>query len=403
MQITFMALAFAIYQRRSMIAHIRVSASEQRLNYALDATSEGIWDWNLATGRIDYSTHWLRMMGYSAEEAERLGDLRKAIVHPEDSGRVQETLDACLRNETPLYECEARMRTRDGSYRHILDRGRVVELDGRGSALRMVGTFTDITLRKEMEESISKKEDQYRKIIENATDLIYEMDSTGHLIFMNPAFKTLTGYEVEEFLGRSYLDIIPEYHQEEIIRKSGIQFVKKTPTVYYETPIITKDGRELWFWQNVSLVLDRGEVTGFHVYARDITERKLAEHEIRKKEEQYRQLVENASDLIYETDANGFFTFLNPATEKVCGYRSEELMGRHFLEFIPEAHHHEISRRTGIQFVKKTPTIYYETPIIKKDGTEIWIWQSVSIVFDGDTVTGWSLRAHNRENRIEAP
>ncbi len=395
MLITLLALVFNIYLKRSRITHLKIAASEQRLRYALDATSEGVWDWNMKTNEIDYSPHWAATMGYSREDLILLGDLRRSIVHPDDLQRVQDTIEAYLQGKVPVYECEARMKTKAGAYRYTLDHGKIVEWDSDGTASRMVGTFMDISARKEMEEDIRKKESQYREFVENASDMIYEMDASGYFRFINPAAARLCGYTAEEFMGKHYLDLIPQNYHKDIIRKSGIQFVNKISTVSYETPLLTREGIQVWVWHSVSLIIEEDTIKGFRVVARDITDRKMAEEELKRKEEQYRQLVENASDLIYETDALGYFRFLNPAAERISGYTIEEFIGRHFLEFIPESHHDYITRMTGIQFVKKTPTIYYETPILAKNGREVWLWQSVSLILDGDTVKGFRVLARD--------
>ncbi len=99
--------------------------------------------------------------------------------------------------------------------------------------------------------------------------------------------------------------------------------MKKTPSIYIETPVVKKTGEDVWLGQNIRLLMDGETAVGFHAVARDITEVKRAEAALRKSEEQYRQLVENASDLIYETDANGCFTYLNPSAAKLFVYTVE--------------------------------------------------------------------------------
>ncbi|MGO9147148.1 MAG: PAS domain S-box protein [Desulfomonilia bacterium] len=404
MIITLLVLAFAIDRRRSRIYHLKVVQSEQRLRYAMDAMSEGVWDWDIRTDKINYNKHWVTTLGYSFEEIPLLGDIRKSIIHPDDLPVITESLEAYLLGRTPIYECEARLKTATGEYRYILDRGKVVEKDAEGVPIRMIGTFTDITLRKKIEQDRRRSEDLYRQLVENASDVIVETDASGYIQFINPACERLIGYTTDECVGKHYLDFVRSDFHKEFARATGRQFVKKTPSIYFEAALIRKDGGEVWIGQNIKLLRDGDTPLGFHAVARDITEIRRAEDALRKSEEQYRQLVENASDIIYETDASGYFRYLNPAAEKNCGYSINEFIGKHYLDFIPKRYHNELARLVGRQFVKKIPTISHEIPMITKDGREVWLWQSVSLIFDNDTdtVTGFRVVARDITGRKQA-
>lgn len=119
--------------------------SEQRWQFALDGAGDGVWDWNIATGRIFFSARLVRMFGY--EPGEFKGTLQEweAHIHADDLARVQAELAVCLRGETDVLHQEYRVRCRDGSYRCVLDRGKVIERDAAGRPVRMIGTLTDVT------------------------------------------------------------------------------------------------------------------------------------------------------------------------------------------------------------------------------------------------------------------
>ncbi|MGJ3262704.1 MAG: bifunctional diguanylate cyclase/phosphodiesterase [Salinarimonas sp.] len=129
----------------------RLRASEERLAYALEATNEGIWDWDLRTGEGWHSERWAQMLGYRRDEIAPHVSNWRALVHADDRCRVEARLAEHIDGATPLYACEFRVRHKDGSWRWILDRGKVVSRDAAGCAMRMVGTHTDITDRKEAE------------------------------------------------------------------------------------------------------------------------------------------------------------------------------------------------------------------------------------------------------------
>ncbi len=120
--------------------------SEERYALAVRGANDGIWDWNLRTGRIYLSERWGQMLGY---EPEKIGDRRDdwwEKIHPEDRDRVESALDAHLGGEAEHFQVEYRMLHADGSYRWTLTRG-LAERDGQGKAVRIAGSQTDITDR----------------------------------------------------------------------------------------------------------------------------------------------------------------------------------------------------------------------------------------------------------------
>jgi PAS domain S-box-containing protein len=335
MIITLLALVFTIDRRSSRLYHLKIAESEQQLRYALDATSEGVWDWNLTTGKVDCNKHWVAKLGYSQDEIPRLGDIRQSLVHPDDLPKVLETIEAYLQGGTPVYECEARLKTKTGEYRHILDRGKIVEKDDEGNPVRMVGTFTDITLRKEMEQEIRKSGEQYRQLVENSNDLIYETDESGYFRYLNPAAEKLCGYTTDEFIGKHYMYFVPPRYHHEIGRLLGRQFVKRTPVISHELPILTKDGREIWLWQTVSIVLKGDTVTGFRVSARDISERKRAEDALKESEERLHAVFDNVQAGIVLIDPSTHtIVSANKMAADLCGTVSGLMTGRMCHEFI---------------------------------------------------------------------
>ena len=135
------------------LAEERLHLSEDRLTLALEATSEGVWDWNIATGEIFCSPSWCNALGFDPSEVEPHIRFWNRLTHPEDMPRVTKALNAHFQQKTELFECEVRLRMKSGEYRWILDRGKVVERDEDGKPLRMVGVDVDITERKQAEES----------------------------------------------------------------------------------------------------------------------------------------------------------------------------------------------------------------------------------------------------------
>lgn len=125
------------------------------LDLVLSATTDGIWDWNVSTGRVFFSEQWFRSLGYEPGELPAHISSWEKVVHPDDMPRVREELELHFNRKKEVYEVENRLRMKSGEWRHNLDRGRVVQWDEDGKPLRMVGSDVDITKRREAEENIS--------------------------------------------------------------------------------------------------------------------------------------------------------------------------------------------------------------------------------------------------------
>lgn len=129
----------------------RAHRNERRLGLAFEGTNDGVFDWNIATGEVYGSTRLYEMLGYAPGEIEPHVRAWEVLTHPDDIEGAQRAIAEHIRGKTPAYRAEMRMRCKSGDWLWVLDRGKVVERDERGRALRMSGTHTDISERKRME------------------------------------------------------------------------------------------------------------------------------------------------------------------------------------------------------------------------------------------------------------
>jgi diguanylate cyclase (GGDEF)-like protein/PAS domain S-box-containing protein len=127
--------------------------SEERYAVAAQGANDGLWDWDLRSGRVYYSPRWKAMVGCTDHEVGDAASEWLDRIHPDDRARVQADLDAHVAGHSPHFESEHRIRHRDGSYRFVLNRGLAVR-DARGVGVRLAGSQTDITLRKQAEAQI---------------------------------------------------------------------------------------------------------------------------------------------------------------------------------------------------------------------------------------------------------
>ncbi len=143
-----------ITERRKTAEALR--ESEERWQLALHGNNDGIWDWNLKTNEVFFSTRWKKMLGYKDHEVSNSWDEWIKRIHPDERDWVLQAFQDHFAKKTPFYVCEYRVQCQDGSYKWILDRGQAL-WDALGDIVRMVGSYTDITDRKQAGEELKRQ------------------------------------------------------------------------------------------------------------------------------------------------------------------------------------------------------------------------------------------------------
>ncbi|AZD82777.1 putative bifunctional diguanylate cyclase/phosphodiesterase [Pseudomonas chlororaphis] len=183
-------------------ANQALSKSEARLALALKASQLGLWDWNLQTDEVHHS-HIKELFGLEPEFVRAMLSHLKPLLHPEDLPLVKRALVEHLKGRTEDYLVEYRVRHGDGHWVWIEDRGRAVERGPGGRVLRMVGTRRDISASKQQEE----QQRLSAMVFEAASEGIVILDPDYVLLAANQAFSRVTGYQIEDMLGRNVVDL----------------------------------------------------------------------------------------------------------------------------------------------------------------------------------------------------
>jgi PAS domain S-box-containing protein len=261
----------------------------------------------------------------------------------------------------------------------------------------ILGIITDVTDRVKTDEALRASEERYRAIFEQAADSIALIDiNSGDMVEFNDQMCENLGYTREEFKSLKVSDFEVIESPEEI--EKHIKYVLKEGHDQFTTKHRTKDGR-IRDIQVSSTYLSIHGKDYIQSIARDVTDRVEMLEALRESEERYRQLVDNANDIIYETDIDGFFTFVNPVAESIMGYSEKELLGRNFVDLIHPDWQQETDRFYRSQFSEKTLSTYHEFPAITKDGTERWLGQNVQLMMEGERILGFQAVARDITNR----
>lgn len=149
-------------------------ASEQQMALAIAGSGTGIWDRNVETGEIFYSAGWKALLGYAEDEVGNRIEESYTRVHPDDLAYVRATIQAHFDGETDSYAVEHRLRCRDGSYKWICSRGKVVSRDSGGRPLRMIGTTSDISTLHALSERLQQSVDLVTHLTDEVPGLVFQ-------------------------------------------------------------------------------------------------------------------------------------------------------------------------------------------------------------------------------------
>lgn len=189
---------------------------EARLKQALEATNDGLWELNLATGESYFSPTYYIMLGYQPYEFPASYQNWLSLLHPKDRPIVEQAVKALTHSpDSGSFEVEFRLKTKGGCWKWILGRGKIIERDEDGRARRLVGTHVDLTLHKQAQEAMRVIEERFNFAIKDFQDGLWDWNIRTNEMYLSPRWKQMLGYEEhelsnhpEEFFNRLHTDDI---------------------------------------------------------------------------------------------------------------------------------------------------------------------------------------------------
>lgn len=167
------AIESVVYQATQVIKRLRAekvrALSEARLRSTFDAIEDGYWDWDIATGKIETNDKWFTMLGYQPNEFIVTYENFVKLVHPQDINNTKQHIEASIQNRDLHYNIEFRLRMKSGEYKYVQSRGKFIRIVGDEKPIRMVGTHTDISDRKRLEEDRLLFFETQRKLLQVTT------------------------------------------------------------------------------------------------------------------------------------------------------------------------------------------------------------------------------------------
>jgi diguanylate cyclase (GGDEF)-like protein/PAS domain S-box-containing protein len=306
------------------------------------------------------------------------------VIHPEDQNWVfSETVSSTQSGSEVEYEY--RIIATDGSVHWVHDRGCLIRNEA-GRITHRQGVIFDVTEqkraeanRRQAEAELIESESRYRALFENANDIIYVHDLEGNYLSLNQAGERAFGYTRDEALTLNMRDVTSPHHYEIAREMLAAKLSGKAEQTTYEADCVTKDGRVLTLEINSSAVYRDDKPFAVQGIARDITQRKRTNEALKRSEKEYRDLFENANDLIYTHDLKGDFTSLNRAGERITGYTRDEALNMNISQVVAPEFLSEARQMIAEKLTSGRSTAY-ELEIISKSGRRVSLELSTRLI-----------------------
>jgi PAS domain S-box-containing protein len=306
-----------------------IKISNERFKLVATTTNDMIWDWNLLTDEIWWNHNYNNLFGYDHTSViHHINDWVKSV-HPDDRIRVKDGIYKVIEEKQNFWSDEYRYLKKDGTILFIYDRGYVLYSD-EGKPYRMIGSMLNITDRINAEQKVKQSEEKYRALVEQASDAIYIVDTTGKILTVNPSACKLSQYSEEQLTQMSVYDFLLE----EDIVSNPLKFeeLKAGKTVIIERRLKAKDGSIVYI-ETIANMLSDGRVL---IFARDIGDRIKAQNDIIKEKNFTDSIINSLPGIFYMHDDKGNFLRWNKNLEKITGYESDEIKTMHPLELFIE-------------------------------------------------------------------
>ena len=360
---------------------------KEQFELAVDGANEGIWDWDISTGKLFLSKRWKEMLGYKPYELKDEFDTFISLVYEKDIDRVSAYVQKYLNGEIKKYEIEFRMKHKDGSLRWILAKGEAIRADDE-RPYRMAGSHSDITDKKNAEQELVKSRRRLELAIDAAEHGFWDWDLITGETYFSPVYYTMLGYENEE-LPMNFNTFSKLIHPDDKI--SVMPAIEKSVAegkpYEAEFRLLCKDGSYKWIrGKGKSYFKESSDkpvrAVGLHI---DIDEKKKYENKLLENEELLRLTFEITGEGIWDWDILSGKTYHNRRWCNILGINDSRL--EHSFEFFAGKLHPDDAETAMIKVNEALITgKYYESEhrMVREDGSIVWVRDRGGVVRKND-------------------
>lgn len=373
---------------RQKIAEEQADRTLFNLQRSQSIAHVGNWTLDIGTQKFSASEEALSLFGYPSDATPSFDEIA-GMIHPDDRPRIRDLFARAL-IAGQSYNTEMRIilpQTGEQRYLHSIGE---VETDEQGRPIRVFGVNQDITELKKTSCALVEQENQFRQIIDNLPISISIVTLDGAIRYANPQAMSLFEFSS---MNELYNTKAPNVWTDPARRKTWLETLHKNGIVTnFEMDLRTPSGKEFWAIGFGIIITYEGERCVLSAH-HDITDRKIAEDELKKREEQYRFITENSIDVIWTMDLSGRFTYISPSVWHLRGYTPQEVMESSLEETISPGsldvvkksiQHAQMLIKQGID--PPSQTLEIEQPC--KDGSSVWTEAMARPLFDrwGDPI-----------------
>ncbi|MFP4123667.1 PAS domain S-box protein [Coleofasciculus sp.] len=370
-------------------ANEQLSVSQANYRSIFEKAVEGIFQRTPDGIYISVNPAFAQILGYASPShfLQSLKNIEQQFyVNPDDHRRLTKLIQknkAVSKFETQVYR-------QDGRKIWIRKNARAVT-DISGTILYYEGSIEDITESKLAEERLRESEERFRLLADTAPVLIWLAGTDSHCYFFNKTWLEFTGRSLDQEMGDGWTDgVHPDDYK--YCRETYLNAFKAQKRFRMEYRLRRYDGKYRWILDTgVPRFTSNGHFAGYTGSCIDITDRKQVEERLRESEENYRSVIESVKEVIFQTDATGVWTFLNPAWTEITGFTLGESIGTNFLDYI-----HPDDRQRNVDLFqplleRKKDYCQHEVRYLTKYGGYRWIEVHAQLTFAADnTITGTS-------------
>ena len=326
-----MALAGVTHRKREKLEFLVAERTrdlidtQHRMELAINGADLGTWDWHIPSDKTVVNENWAKILGYGLEEIKPLIDEDwQQFTTPADKLAVSQAMRLHLKGQSDFYEIEHRLRHKAGHDVWVLSKGRVIERNADGRPLRVCGTCLDTTRHREVKEALAISEARLRTLIDTLPDLVWLKDINGVYLACNKRFERFFGAVEADIVGKTDYDFVDRQQADFFRKKDQAAMAAGKPCLNEETITFADDGHEELLETIKTPMPDpQGRLVGVLGIARNITERRQAQEERERLQEQLlqSQKIEAVGQL-----AGGVAHDLNNLLSPIIGYGEMLLM-----------------------------------------------------------------------------
>lgn len=367
--------------------------SEERLQFVLEGSEIGYWDWEADTGKMIVNDRWLEMLGYKRGDFEVSIEKWNSLVHPKDMEKLNDIMQTVFPDPySNEFNVEIRAKHKNGHYIWILDRGAVVERTKAGEPLRISGMHMEITDRKKLEEDLEEERRFMSKVISTNALAIVIINKSGEITFANSGAENILGLSKSKIESKRYNDPIwrhitlddQQFPLEDFPFAQVLHSKKAVKDIQYG--IIWADGSKKYISVTGAPLTFKGkEIEEVIFSVTDITKRVESQKQLDKTKIQMETILKDMVDVVWSVSLPDYkMIYITPSIERLSGfpqsYYLEEYVGNMWEEAVYIRDKHLVE--TAYKDLEEKGNFQIEYRTLTKDGQLKWVQNKGTIIYD---------------------